>query len=215
MPYLRNTLIALLLFSTFTGQSQVKDSLVQFSGIVVTADSVKPVPFTHIAVMGTNRGTMADYQGFFSFVAMKGETITFSAVGFKPVRFIIPDSLNQNRYSLIQVLQVDTITLSETIIYPWPHKEHFKKAFLETEVPMDDYDRAIENLDRAEMKERLLEMGMDAGGNYRAFVSQQSYNASMQGLYPVGTAMNNPLLSPTAWYQFIKAWKEGKFRKQD
>jgi len=197
-------------------RAQKKDSsLVQFSGIVVTADSVKPVPYTHIAVMGTTRGTVADYQGFFSFVARKGETIAFTAVVFKTVHYTIPDTLSESRYSLIQVLQVDTITLSETVVYPWPDKDQFKKAFLTVEIPMDDYDRAMRNLARADMKERMLEMGMDAAGNYRAFVNQQAYNASYQGLYPVGTSMNNPLLSPTAWYEFIKAWKAGKFKRQD
>ena len=37
--------------------------LVQFSGVIVTADSLRPVPFTHILVEKTNRGTTSDYFG--------------------------------------------------------------------------------------------------------------------------------------------------------
>lgn len=191
-------------------------SLVQFSGIVVTADSIQPVPYTHIAVEGKARGAVADYQGFFSFVARKGEVIVFSAMGFKQIRFRIPDSLQADRYSLIQVLQVDTITLSETVIYPWPTRAQFKEAFLTLEVPMNDYDRAMDNLARAELKERMLSTGMDASGNYRAFVGQQAYNYGYKGLQPqslTGT-INNPLLNPFAWAEFIKAWKQGKFKVQ-
>lgn len=205
------------LFLSLPAISQDKEpELVQFSGIVVTADSIHPVPYTHIAVEGTNRGTIADYQGFFSFVARKGESIIFSAVGFKNVRYTIPDSLNVDRYSLIQVMKTDTITLSETVIYPWPTKAQFKEAFLTVDVPMDDYDRAMANLARADMKDRMMDMGMDGAGNYRAFVGQQAYNYSYKGMQPQSLTgmMNNPLLNPFAWAEFIKAWREGKFKQQ-
>ena len=36
-------------------------TLVQFSGIIVTADSLKPVPFVNIIDKTTRRGTSSDY----------------------------------------------------------------------------------------------------------------------------------------------------------
>ncbi|MBK6839366.1 MAG: hypothetical protein IPG90_14770 [Bacteroidetes bacterium] len=47
----------------------LKMILVQFSGIVVTSDSLNPVPYTSIMIRNTYRGTVGDYYGFFSFVA--------------------------------------------------------------------------------------------------------------------------------------------------
>lgn len=217
-PHRHFLLLISLVFITLSVRAQRGDSsLVQFSGIVVTADSIKPVPYTHIAVEGSSRGTVADYQGFFSFVARKGETIAFTAVGFKTSHYRIPDSLMADRYSLIQVMRVDTITLTETVIYPWPTRDQFADAFLTVEVPMDDYDRAMENLARADMKERMLDMGMDGAGNYRAFVGQQAYNYGYKGLQPQSLTgmMNNPLLNPFAWAEFIKAWRQGKFKQQE
>src|SRR5690606_12795847 len=85
-----------------------KPALVQFSGVVVT-DSLAPVPFTNILVANSYRGTMSDVYGYFSFVAQEGDTILFRAVGFKPSRYVIPDSLNDSRYSMIHVLKPDTV----------------------------------------------------------------------------------------------------------
>ena len=59
---------SLLLF--FSAQSQTEDDdLIQFSGVVVTRDSLAPVPFATILVKNTSRGTTSDYYGYFSFVA--------------------------------------------------------------------------------------------------------------------------------------------------
>ena len=200
-----------LLFYTLPLVMQAQDEndkdLVQFSGVVVTADSLNPVPFTHILVKGTNRGTMADYHGFFSFVAKKGDTIMFSAVGFSPDEYILPDTLKSNRYSLIQVMKVDTVTLSETVIFPWPTVKQFKQAFVKLDIPDDDLERARKNLALPEMKERMWNTPMDGSMNYKNYIDQKTSK-----LYYAGQLPPNNLLNPLAWAEFIKAWKEGRFK---
>ena len=104
----------------------INQRLIQFSGIVVEGESLRPVPYTSIIVNKSNRGTISDYFGYFSFVAQLGDTITFSAIGLTNALFFIPDTLSTNRYSLIQVLRTDTISLRETVVYPWQSKEQFK-----------------------------------------------------------------------------------------
>ena len=68
--------------------------VVQFSGMVFHEEGGNPVPlpYTNVAVMGTSRGAAADMDGFFSFVALAGETIVFSRIGFQPVEIKIPDT---------------------------------------------------------------------------------------------------------------------------
>lgn len=213
---MKNSLVALLLIilSTATGikaqeEGLKRNNLVQFSGVVVTADSLRPLPFTHIIIQGTRRGTISDYFGFFSFVAEKGDVIVFSSVGFKKAYYRIPDTLSGQRYSLIQVMQVDTILLSETVIYPWPTAAQFKRAFLELNPPTDDYDRALNNLTLAELKERGENIPMDGSMNYRNYVQNVSNK-----LYYAGQLPPNNLLNPIAWAQFIKAWKNGEFSRK-
>ncbi len=183
---------------------------VQFSGIVVTSDSLKPIPFTNIAVKNSNRGTTADFNGFFSFVALEGEEIVFSAIGYKKVHFVIPDTLSKDRYSLIQALTNDTIMLAETVIHPWPTKEQFKQAFMNLKVPDDDYEIAMRNLALEELKYMIRDYKMDGSMNYRNYIEQQTNK-----LYYAGQLPPNNLLNPFAWAKFIKAWQNGDFKRKD
>ncbi|MEK6616097.1 MAG: carboxypeptidase-like regulatory domain-containing protein [Bacteroidota bacterium] len=202
-------LLFIIQYSIFNIQysiSQDKD-LIQFSGVIVEADSLRPVPFAKIIIINSNRGTLADFYGYFSFVAQKKDTIAFSATGYKKSQFAIPDSLAGNKYSLIQVLHYDTILLSETVIYPWPTKEQFKEVFLNMKIPDDDLARAQKNLDRQEMKEQYSTMGMDASMNYKGTMQQYQSKLYWAGQYPP-----NNLLNPFAWAQFVKMWREGKLK---
>ena len=55
-------------------QSERDKNLVQFSGVVVTGDSLEPIPFTSIMVRNSYHGTVSDVYGFFSFVARMNDT---------------------------------------------------------------------------------------------------------------------------------------------
>lgn len=187
-----------------------KHDLVQFSGVVVEGDSLRPIPYTSIIVQNGYRGTVSDYFGYFSFVAQEGDTLEFSAIGFQSAFFIIPDTLTTYKYSLIQVLKMDTISLPTTDVYPWPTKEQFKKAFLALELPEDDITRADRNMARSDTKERMTGMAMDASLNYK--YNMQQYQSK---LYYAGQLPPNNLLNPIAWAKFIKAWKNGDFKKKN
>jgi hypothetical protein len=202
-------LILLIPFKCVISQVD-EDELVQFTGIVVTADSLIPVPYTNISIKNTWRGAIADYYGYFSFVAFKSDTVIFSAVGFKKGVFTIPDTITANRYSLIQVMASDTIMLTQTVIYPWPSKENFKDAFLKFDVPDDDYERAKKNLDIAQLRNMAVDYPMDGSMNFRN--SMQLYQSK---LYYNGQTQPISILNPFAWAEFIKAWKEGKFKRKN
>lgn len=202
--------LILLISCSFSMQAQERKDLIQFSGIIVTADSLRPIPYTHIINANLGRGTTADYFGYFSFVARKGDTLLFSAIGFKKSAYVIPDTVDSDRYSMIKVMTADTIMLSETVIFPWPSLEQFKEAFVNMQIPDDELEIARKNLERAEMLERSQYYAMDGAMNYRNYIDQHTSK-----LYHYGQAPPNNLLNPFAWAQFIKAWREGKFKRRD
>ncbi len=187
-----------------------KNNLIQFSGVVVEGDSLNPVPYTSIIVKNAHRGTISDYFGYYSFVAAKGDTIEFSAIGFGSAQYVIPDTLSSTIYSLIQVLRRDTIYLKTAEVFPWPSKEEFKQAFLNLDIKDDDIARASRNMERADVKEQMIGMAMDASLNYK--YSTQQYQSR---LYYAGQYPPNNLLNPIAWAKFIKAWKNGDFKKKN
>ncbi len=204
-----SSLIILLICFIQLSNAQIDKKVIQFSGVVVNGDSLQPVPYTNISLKGSNHGTMSDYFGFFSVVAESYDTIVFSSMGFRRSQYIIPGDLKENHYSIIQMLQKDTILLRETVIFPWPTKEQFEIAFVELQVPDDDLERARKNLSQDKIISISSTMPMDASMNYKN--STQQFNTK---LYNAGQIPMNNLLNPIAWAKFVQAWKNGDFKRK-
>src|SRR3954467_6158557 len=102
-----------------------KDSVVQFFGVVMTADSLQAIPGVSIMVKGQNRGTISSEKGVFSIVVLKGDQVEFTSIGFKPQLVSIPKNLQGNQHSLIQLMVNDTIFLPATIIKPRISRQQF------------------------------------------------------------------------------------------
>lgn len=208
---MRHTLLItfLLVALAAIGQSKQDRRLVQFSGVVVTGDSLEAVPFTSILTKGSYRGTISDVYGYFSFVAQAGDTIEFAAVGFKRGNYVIPDTLRDSKYSMIHVLMPDTVMLKPLDVYPWPSKEQFREAFLALNLSDTEYQRTLKHLNSAEAIQRMENLPPDAG-------LAAHYQASLDNtrIYNQGMAPTINLFNPIAWAQFVQAWKAGSFKKQ-
>jgi hypothetical protein len=202
-------LFVLILFSLASYGQDKEKTLIQFSGVVVSGDDLEPISFTSIMIQNTHRGTISDYYGYFSFVAEVNDTILFSSIGYKDAQFIIPDTLPSFRYSIIQLLQPDTVVLPEATVYPWPTKEQFKQAFLNAYVPDDDLARAQKNLDPRTMEALMASMPMGPSGNFK--YQMQEYQTR---IYYSGQAPPLNILNPLAWAKFIQAWKDGDFKQE-
>ena len=195
-------------------QESPKPDLIQLSGIIVAeVDGRRTVvPYATVHLPIKRRGTYSDYRGFFTIVVERGDKVRFNCIGFDPVTITIPDTLTQDRYSLVQIMTQDTINLPETVIFPWPSKEHFKVEFLKMDVTPELQRRATENIANDYLAEARKNPDMVAyGGRESAnfYLRQQSREYVYLGQTP---PMN--IFSPLAWGQFFKAWKDGKFKKQ-
>ncbi|HXH17792.1 MAG TPA: carboxypeptidase-like regulatory domain-containing protein [Chitinophagales bacterium] len=199
-------LVPLLGGLTF-GQNSGK--LVQFSGLVLSSDSLMGIPYAAVIIKGQGRGTVANYQGFFSLVAMAGDKIQFSSIGFRPEEITIPDTLTKSKYSIVQLLTQDTVHLPTVLIYPWPSKEEFKQAFLALNIPDDDLERARKNMEREKLKEIGDIMEMDAKETTDYYFRQQA-----QRFYYTGQVPPQNIFNPIAWANFIEAWKRGDFKRK-
>ncbi len=208
---MRHLLILLLLLTTFTafGQNPNDRRLVQFSGVVVTGDSLEPVPFTSILTRGSYRGTISDVYGYYSFVAQAGDTLEFAAVGIKRGNYIIPDTLSESKYSMIHVLFPDTMLLRPVDVYPWPSREQFRDAFLALNLSDNEYQRVLKHLNSAEAIQRMENLPPDAGlaAHYQSALDNTR-------IYNQGMAPTINLFNPIAWAQFVQAWKAGSLKKQ-
>lgn len=196
--------------STKIKTDTIKEVYVQISGVVVSGANLEPVPFVTVLEKSSFRGTSSDYYGFFSFVAIPGDTVVFSSIGYKKSMYVIPDSLENGRYSLIYTIEEDTVKLAQLDVYPWPSREQFRDAFLNTDIPNDDLTRAQNNLNPETLA--LKQEAYPAGGSLNFKWQMQDVHSR---LYYAGQAPPNNLLNPIAWSQFVKAWKNGEFKRKD
>lgn len=209
-------LILLGLFIRVGLSAQKKDEpvrVIEFSGMVFFEDEKgdpKPLPYTNVAVMGTSRGAAADFDGFFSFVALPGETIVFSRIGFKTVEIKIPDTLQSAKYKWIQIMTEDNILLPEAVIFPWPSKEHFKQEFLEIDITDNLRENAMANLAEEKMKEIRYSIPVDGRETTSLVIKQQANDYVYTGQIKPQNIFN-----PLAWKKFIDAWRRGDYKKKD
>ncbi len=196
-------------FSTQAQFEKIKDSVVQLYGIVMTADSLQGIPAVSVAIKGTPRGTYTNEQGVFSIVALKGDKVEFTSIGYKPKLIEIPSNLEGNQYSIIQLMVNDTVYLPATIIRPRPTKEQFERDFLNTNVPADQIEIARQNTE--EGKRRILARSIPADGQEAANYTLRNQASRY---YYQGQAPPQNIFNPFAWAEFIQAWKRGDFKKK-
>lgn len=184
-------------------------SLVQLSGVVISGETIEPLPYTTIFDRTQHRGVIADYYGYFSMVVVPGDTLLFSFFGYKTSTYIVPDTLTDNRYSIIHMIEKDTLNLPEVVVYPWPSKEDFARAFVE----MRPYDDALRRAQRELSGESLAFVAARLEGD-----ASLSYGASQQlastKLYTQNQLPANNLFNPYSWAKLIQDWKAGKLARQ-
>ena len=185
------------------------DSVVQLYGVVMTADSLQALENASILVIGKGRGTLTNDQGVFSIVVLKGDTIEFTTVGYKPKQVTIPHNLQGNEFSVVQLMVDDTAYLPGTVIRPRPTRAQFERDFVNTDVPYDQYEVARQNTE--ESKRRILLSSLPADGREAVnYTLKQQANKT----YYSGQLRPMNILNPFAWGEFIKAWKRGDFKKK-
>ncbi len=213
----RTLILALpLLLLSLKGEAQRNQldttGLIQFSGVVVTDENgmVQPLPYVNIFIKGSSgRGTYTSNDGFFSIVAREGETVIFSSVGYESVEYVIPDTLSSSRYSFFQIMTQDTVLLPETVIYPWPSREHFKLEFLAMDVSTEMESRADANLADKVIADMVSNLPTDGTENASMYMRQQQ-----QAYYYEGQIRPQNVFNAFAWAEFIKAMKRGDFKKK-
>lgn len=199
-----------LLFTLLPGKSSGQDhEVIQFSGLVVTGDSLMPVPLTAVYRSSNNRGVTADFNGFFSMPVVAGDTIRFTNIGYAEAEYVIPLSPEESRLAVVKVLERDTLNLPTTYVYPWPTRERFRAAFLALELDDDEIEIGRKNLESLLMYDRMIAMGPDGRENYRIAMDQLAQKAAAQGMAPTTN-----LLSPLAWARFLQALREGELERQ-
>lgn len=166
------------------------------------------VPGVSIYSSHLNRGAASDHRGIFSIISIPGDTIFFSAVGYKSTLLTVPFSISGNHFITDVMMVTDTIMIGEVLVLPWKTYSEFKRAVLEDK-PVDPLVENMEfNLALVE-QQIWSDMRATPGQAYRYTMQKMSDNLYTRGQTPV-----NNLLNPFAWTKFIKEVKEGLLKNE-
>lgn len=205
----RVLVICVILSAAFAGLTAqaVEKSFIQIDGL--TADeSGYIVPDVSIYSKHLKRGAASDHRGIFSIISIPGDTIFFSAIGYKSTLLTVPSTITGNHYITDVMMVTDTIIIGEVLVLPWKTYSEFKRAVVENKT----VDPLIANM---EYNLALIEQQIwsdtrpTPGQAYRYTMQQMSDNLYTRGQMPV-----NNLLNPFAWQKFIKGVKNGLLKNE-
>ena len=204
-------LLATGYFGIIYAQKSPIDSskVLQISGVIIGDDDLEPLPYATVWNRTLHKGVISDYSGFFTLVSFPGDTLVFNFIGYKTSTYIIPDSLNDNRYSMVHMLEKDTLNMPEVVVYPWPSREEFARYF----VNMKPYDDAMRRAQR-ELSNESLAFTAARLNNDASLAYGYAQNQRLTKLYTNGQLPANNLFNPYAWSKLIQDWKAGKLSRQ-
>lgn len=195
--------LSILLVGTLQAQDR---KLVQFSGVIHNVDSNVVVPYVTVKNMSHQERTFnANHQGYFSFVAHEGDTISFTSVGYLAQQVIIPN-VPEDRYTAQVYMKAVIMEIPMVTPYPWASIDEFNLAFMALEIADDEYELARKNTSAESLAALARNTPRSAAEIHSHSAVQNHINLSNRAINQRGA---NPLLSPIAWGSFIRQISEG------
>ncbi|TDS08469.1 hypothetical protein [Sphingobacterium paludis] len=203
---------AVVIMLVFFSKAQAQEKkIIQFSGLISSVGGELPVPFVTVTNKShNNQAHAADNEGFFSFVAHVGDTISFTSVGFDPLTYVIPYTPTDKFTARINMKSL-VIELPAVMPFPWASIEEFNLAFLALDVSNDDASRIRRSLS-PEALAALSQVTPRSADEIQTFNSMQRHiNMTNKN---INQRFANPLLSPLAWGSFINSIVKGDYSRK-
>jgi len=177
----------------------------QLSGMVLSATTGEPIPYVSIRVGKTRRGTVANADGFYSLPVVRGDTLYFSALGYKRGRFIVSEYLQaytgdttEGFIYAVNYLTEDTIELPTVRISAIRTPEELKTALLN--IPLETQTQVARDNVSPELIAYFLQ-NLPLDPQERIKVAEQRY----RDIYYQRTLRPTyPILDPIAAYRLVK-----------
>ena len=111
-------LIFIVLFLSCCISLHAQNKYFPLKGKVVSADSLSPIPNVHILSEKSYYGATSDYDGKFSMLIRKNDSLRISSIGFvTKIISVDYDSINTNNFEI--TMERDTIMLQGIDVFPY------------------------------------------------------------------------------------------------
>jgi hypothetical protein len=177
----------------------------QLSGMILNASTGEPIPYVSIRINHSRRGTIANAEGFYSVPVIRGDTLYFSALGYKKARFLVSPYLDaytgdttEGFIYAVHYLIDDTLELPTVRISAIRTPEELKTALLN--IPLETQSQVARDNVSPEIIAYFL-ANLPPDPQERIKIAEQRY----KDLYYQRTLRPTyPILDPIAAYRLIK-----------
>lgn len=97
-------------------------SPVQVTGYIVAADSVRPIPYATVMNLSNRRGAYSGYDGYYTIVMDRKDTLEFRVLGFESQKFFLPEGLSTSYFTLNVLMRPTRYTLEEVRFDPFAYE---------------------------------------------------------------------------------------------
>ena len=205
MKYALTILLFLFVAPVFAQQNTTERPLIQFTGIITDVDSNTVVPYVTVTNL-TNKGQRyaANYKGYFSFIAHPGDTILYTAIGYKDLLLAIPSQISDSKYTAMIKMKAEIVNLPTVRVYPWATVEEFTRDFMSMKIADDDYIIAARNLSQESLSGLIQTLPRD-GGEIQSINNRLNHDRALNK----NMVQTNPLLNPFAWGKLMQSIFKG------
>ena len=185
--------------------------VIQFSGYVRDAETGAIIPLCAVYIQNENRGTITSYDGFFTFVVGKGDTILVKSLGYKTFKVAIPKDLEVSSFTKEITIERDVFELKGVTIKPLPTPSQLRQAMINLDIPNNLQQLAMNTIEQSILTDEISKKtNFDGKENFNQYVkSQVGYYYNRNGNQHPGISLTDPF----AWARFIKDIKAKKKKK--
>lgn len=209
-PLISGLCLLLLVFGTICAQETQEKGKIELSGMVVRVNSLEAIPYTNIYTTDNRAGTRANKNGFFTIDVNPSDTVVFSRVGSRTTYFIVPADMEDERYSLIQRMPNDTISLKEVEVISWPTISQFNEAFTREKGFDPQFNTALNNSNPANSSVLTHQEGSVDEAHYNFQQQGMKYGNRYSYVYENAHIPLNDVLNPKHWDRLMERWKQGQ-----
>jgi len=169
-------ILILFLFFSLNGKSQqlTKDTI-HFTGAIMDQAELKLISAAKFRVNSSFAGH-TDKFGRFSLWANKGDTITYSHIGYKDIQILVSDDLHENNYLFGVFMSKDTVLLQEVLVVP--RFGSLRHEMQNAKINTKEYVRAVNNVNSAvysALTQKPHRRIMNAEDNSNFVIKQYTY----------------------------------------
>ncbi len=122
-------------------QAQTKNShVVGINGILMSSDTLEPVPDAQILSHDNYLGSFSDTSGRFYITVSRDDSLMFSSLGYITKIVPVTDSLLQLKQPITFYMTLDTVLIHEIVIHAFWDYQTFKQMIIHMKPAQSSYD---------------------------------------------------------------------------